>query len=300
MTYKHISEIAQEALKERLSILNGEITHISTGFSTLNSIVYGYGKGDLITIAARPSMGKSAFMLSSALNISKTGIPVGIFTLEMSSVSMALRAVSGIADIPMQSLMRMDNDFFNVKMTDGFSALSQLPIYIDDLPGLNLEKLKENISSMIATHYVGCIFIDYLQLIEERSTRSREQEISRISRGLKKLAREFATPIVSLAQLNRDVDKREGKMPMVADLRESGGIENDSDVILLIHNRNKCGYDTYDDGMRTIGTAEVIVGKQRNGETGTVRLGFEGKYTRFFDLPYKELEDFKPEFDEVF
>lgn len=290
MSYRHISEVAEEALNERMSVLNGEITHISTGFPTLNSIVYGYGKGDLITIAARPSMGKSAFMLSSALNIAKTHIPVGIFTLEMSSVSMALRAVSATSLIPMASLMRMDNEYDNIRMPDGFAELATLPIYLDDIPGLNLEIFEEKFTSMITEHQIGCAFIDYLQLIEERSTRSREQEISRISRGLKKLARKYGTPIVSLAQLNREVDKRADQMPMKADLRESGGIENDSDVILLIHNRYNCGIEVYDDGTKTQGTAEIIVAKQRNGETGTVRLGFDGKYTRFHELEYPELK----------
>jgi replicative DNA helicase len=287
--YKHISEIAQEAYSERMAILNGEVTHISTGFPTLNSLVYGWGKGDMIVIAARPSMGKSAFMLSSALNIAAMQIPVGIFSLEMSSVSMALRAVSATSLIPMSSLMRMNNELDNLRMPDSFAEIASLPIFMDDIPGLNLALFEEKFASMVSEHNIGCVFIDYLQLIDERSTRSREQEIGKISRKLKQLAKLHQTPIVSLAQLNRDVDKRPDKKPMIADLRESGSIEQDSDVVLLIYNPYKYGIETYEDGVVTEGTAEIIVAKQRNGETGAVRLGFDGKHTRFHELPYKEL-----------
>jgi replicative DNA helicase len=296
--FRHISEVAAAAYNERMAIANGEITFISTGFRSLNDIVYGYGKGDLIIIAARPSMGKSAFALSSAVNIAQTQIPVGIFSLEMSAEQLALRAVSLTADIPMSSLMRMNVDADNIRIPDGFAGISELPIYLDDMPGLSLANFEEKISSMISTYGVSIAFIDYLQLIDERSTRSREQEIGKISRSLKKLAKTYQIPVVALAQLNRDVDKRPDKKPMLADLRESGSIEQDADVVLLLYNPNKYGIETYPDGKPTVGTMEIIIDKQRNGETGSRRFGFEGMYTKVYELGYEEFR--KPLIGEVF
>jgi len=296
--YRHISEVASSAYKERMQVAAGEIHYISTGFRALDEIIYGYGKSSMIIIAARPSMGKSAFALTSAISVAKSGIPVGIFSLEMSSEQLALRGVSLTHDIPMHNLMRMDSEVQNSRMLPAFMDIAELPIFLDDTPGLNMAGFEEKFSDMISSHEVGIAFIDYMQLLDERSTRSREQEISKISRMCKRIAKNYSVPVVALAQLNREVDKRPDKKPMLADLRESGSLEQDADIVLLIYNPAKCGIETYEDGRGTQGTAEIIVAKHRHGDLGTARLGFDGQYTKFYDLGYRELVS--PAYEDAF
>ncbi len=260
------------------------VTGVPTGYRGLDEKTSGLQPGDLVVIAGRPSMGKTALALNIAHNASaQTGIPVGIFSLEMSKEQLSLRMLSAEARID-SSRMRggflSESDLARINRAAG--SLYDLPIYIDDSPAISGLEIRAKARRMKMEKGLGLIIVDYLQLMRGRaSAERRELEISEISRSLKALAKELTIPVVALSQLNRKVEERSNKRPLLSDLRESGAIEQDADVIVFIY-RDEVYNKDEDNPNR--GTAEVIVAKQRNGPTGMMKLTFLEYCTRFEDL----------------
>lgn len=273
-----------EKLYERKELITG----VPTGFEKIDDLTSGLQKADLIIVAGRPSMGKTAFALNVAQNAAtETGIPVAIFSLEMSKEQLALRMLSSEARVDSQRLRKGflgETDW--PKLTTAAGRLSEAPLFIDDTPAITVLEMKAKARRLKAESDLGLIILDYLQLMRSGSFKeSREQEISEISRSLKALAKELSVPIVALSQLNRKVEDRTNRRPQMADLRESGAIEQDADVIAFIY-RDEV-YNKSDDNPEK-GIAEVIIGKQRNGPTGTVKLAFLEKFTCFENLARAE------------
>ncbi|KQC08883.1 MAG: replicative DNA helicase [Smithella sp. SDB] len=260
------------------------ITGVPTGFEKIDDLTAGLQKSELIIIAGRPSMGKTAFALNIALNAAmKEQIPVAVFSLEMSKEQLAFRLLSSEAKVDAQRLRKGflgETDW--PKLTTAAGRLSDAPLFIDDTPAITVLEMKAKSRRLKADTGLGLIVVDYIQLMRSGSYReSREQEISEISRSLKALAKELKVPVVALSQLNRKVEDRTNRRPQMADLRESGAIEQDADVIAFIY-RDEV-YDRSDDNINK-GIAEIIVAKQRNGPTDTVKLAFVDKYTSFENL----------------
>ena len=259
------------------------VTGVPTGFSSLDQKTSGLQPGDLVIIAGRPSMGKTALALNIAQNASiQTGMPIGIFSLEMSKEQLSLRMLSSEARID-SSRMRggylSESDLARINRAAG--ALYDLPLYIDDSPAISALEIRAKARRMMMEKGLGLIIIDYLQLMRGRaSAERRDLEISEISRSLKALAKEINVPVVALSQLNRKVEDRSNKRPVLSDLRESGAIEQDADVIMFIY-RDEVYNKKEGEPDRT---AEINVAKQRNGPTGTVKLAFLEYCTRFEDL----------------
>jgi replicative DNA helicase len=289
-------------LKSALAIIEqrfkrkGTVSGVPTGFKRLDEITYGLQPGDLIIIAGRPSMGKTAFALNIAANASlQYGVTVAIFSLEMSKEQLGMRLLSSEASISGSKLrsgfLSQNQDW--PALTQAADRLFAAPIYIDDTPALSVLDLRSKARRLKSDHNLGLILVDYLQLMRGRrdSFDSREQEISDISRSLKALAKELSVPVVALSQLNRKVEERPGdKRPMLSDLRESGAIEQDADVIAFIYRKKV--YKKKDDPEEPgDNEAEIIIGKQRNGPTGTVRLAFLDDLTKFGDLGYDDAQD---------
>ncbi len=269
----------------------GQVSGVPTGFKKLDQLTTGLQNGDLIIIAGRPSMGKTAFALNIAANAAlDAGVVVAIFSLEMSKEQLGMRLLSSEARVSGSKIrsgfLSHNQDF--PALTQAADRLHTAPIYIDDTPALSVLDLRAKARRLKLEHGLGLILVDYLQLMRGRGgTESREQEISNISRSLKALAKELSVPVVALSQLNRKVEERPGgdKRPMLSDLRESGAIEQDADVIAFIYRKKV--YKKRDDPEEDDDhVAEVIIGKQRNGPTGTVRLAFLDDLTRFEDLAY--------------
>jgi len=269
-----------EKLYERKTLVTG----VPTGFEKLDDLTSGLQKSDLIIIAGRPSMGKTAF----ALNIARyaaldEAVPVAIFSLEMSKEQLAIRMLSSEAKVDSQKIRRgFLGEMDWPKLIDAANKLSESAIVVDDTPAITVLEMKAKARRLTAEVGLGLIIIDYLQLMRGSAFKdSREQEISEISRSLKALAKELNVPVIALSQLNRQVETRPNKRPQMADLRESGAIEQDADVIAFIY-RDEV-YNKSEDNPEK-GMAEVIIGKQRNGPTGTVKLAFLEKYTSFENL----------------
>jgi replicative DNA helicase len=264
----------------------GRITGVPSGFKDLDNITAGFQKGDLIIIAARPSMGKTALALNIAYNAAyHSQVPVSVFSLEMSKEQLVRRLLSSEGRVDASNLRRafLSNlEWANLQTAAGY--LLDCPMYIDDTPAATVLDIRAKARRLKADGKLGLVIIDYLQLMRGRADiSSREQEISEISRSLKALAKELSVPVIALSQLNRRVEERPNKHPQLADLRESGAIEQDADVIIFIYRDEVYREDSPDQG-----TAEIIVGKQRNGPTGKVKLHFEKKFTRFDDLAPEE------------
>jgi replicative DNA helicase len=264
----------------------GRITGVASGFTDLDNKTAGFQKGDLIIIAARPSMGKTALALNIAYHAAyQSQVPVAFFSLEMSKEQLVRRLLSSVGEVDASNLRRafLSNlEWVNLQTAAGY--LLDCPIFIDDTPGATVLDIRAKARRLKAEGKLGLVFIDYLQLMRGRSDApSREQEISEISRSLKALAKELNVPVIALSQLNRRVEERPNKRPQLADLRESGAIEQDADVIIFIYRDEVYREDSPDKG-----TAEVIVGKQRNGPTGKLKLSFRDKYTRFDNLAREE------------
>ena len=259
------------------------VTGVPTGFSRLDQTTSGLQPGDLVIIAGRPSMGKTALALNIAQNASiQTGMPIGIFSLEMSKEQLSLRMLSSEARVN-SSHMRggylSESDLARINRAAG--ALYDLSIYIDDSPAISALEIRAKARRMMMEKGLGLIIVDYLQLMRGRaSAERRDLEISEISRSLKALAKEINVPVVALSQLNRKVEDRSNKRPVLSDLRESGAIEQDADVIMFIY-RDEVYNKKEGEPDRT---AEINVAKQRNGPTGTVKLAFLEYCTRFEDL----------------
>ncbi len=281
-----IREIIKDSFKtiERLYAKKELITGVATGFDKLDDLTSGLQKSDLIIIAGRPSMGKTAFALNIAQHAAlETDVPVAVFSLEMSREQLATRMLASEARVDSQRLRKGflgETDW--PKLTTAAGRLSDAPIYIDDTPAITAIEMKAKSRRLKAEAGLGLIILDYLQLMRGSSYKdSREQEISEISRSLKGLAKELHLPVIALSQLNRKVEDRTNRRPQMADLRESGAIEQDADVIAFIY-RDEV-YNKSEDNPEK-GIAEIIIGKQRNGPTGTIKLAFQEKYTRFENL----------------
>ncbi|MDQ3950138.1 MAG: replicative DNA helicase [Gemmatimonadota bacterium] len=263
------------------------VTGVPTGFADLDDLTSGFQPADLVVIASRPSMGKTALTLNIAQHASiEAQVPVAFFSLEMSKESLVQRMLTSEARVDAQRLrkgMLRDDDFPRLARAAGI--LSSAPVYIDDTPGITMLEMRSKARRLKAEADLGMIVVDYLQLMQgPADSESRQQEVSMISRGLKSLAKELSVPVVALSQLSRAPEQRAGEdkgRPQLSDLRESGAIEQDSDVILFIY-RPEVYFGPVDkDGNSLEGRAEIIVGKQRNGPIGSVNLFFHKQYTRF-------------------
>jgi replicative DNA helicase len=257
----------------------GRITGVPSGFPDLDQLTAGFQPGDLIIVAARPSMGKTALALNMAFNAAYTSrVPVGFFSLEMSKEQLVRRLLSTVGEIDASHLRRafLTNEEWQ-KLQEAASFLLECPIYIDDTPAASVLEVRSKARRLRAEDKLGLVIVDYLQLMKGGpNANSREQEISEISRSLKALAKELGVPVVALSQLSRKVEDRKPKIPELADLRESGAIEQDADVILFIYRD-----EVYQENSPEKGQARILLKKQRNGPTGEFRLAFRGLYTRF-------------------
>jgi replicative DNA helicase len=257
----------------------GRITGIPSGFPDLDSLTAGFQQGDLIILAARPSMGKTALALNIAFNAAyEARVPVAFFSLEMSKEQLVRRLLSTVGEIDASHLRRafLTNDEWR-KLQEAASFLMECPVYIDDAPAAAVLEVRSKTRRLKAEGKLGLIIVDYLQLMRSTShPNSREQEISEISRSLKALAKELNVPVIALSQLSRKVEDRKPKIPELADLRESGAIEQDADVILFIYRD-----EVYNENSPEKGQARILLKKQRNGPTGEFRLAFRGLYTKF-------------------
>ncbi len=282
-----LKEIIKDSFRtiEKLYEKKELITGVATGFEKLDEFTAGLQKSDLIVIAGRPSMGKTAFALNIAQYAAvQERVPVAIFSLEMSKEQLSLRMLSSEARVDSQRLRKGflgETDW--PKLTTAAGSLSDALIFIDDTPAITALEMKAKARRLKAEHGLGLIILDYLQLMKgsDYGRDNREQEISEISRSLKALAKELSIPVVALSQLNRKVEDRTNRRPQMADLRESGAIEQDADVIVFLY-RDEVYNKSEDNPER--GIAEVIIGKQRNGPVGTVKVAFLERYTRFENL----------------
>ncbi len=266
---------------------DGALTGVSSGFIDLDNLTAGFQASDLIVIAARPSMGKTALALNIAFNAAyKAGKPVGFFSLEMSKEQLVRRLLSSVGQVDASQIRRasfLSSDEWR-KLQEAAGELLDCPLYVDDSPAATVLEIRAKSRRLRAEGKLELAIIDYLQLMRGRGeARSREQEISEISRSLKALAKELNIPVIALSQLSREPEKRERKRPQLADLRESGAIEQDADVVIFIYRD-----EMYNPNSADKGVAEVIVAKQRNGPTDTLKLSFRTKFTRFDNLAQKE------------
>jgi len=251
----------------------------------------GLQRGEMLILAARPSMGKTAFALNIAEQMAVADHPVAIFSLEMGKQQLVQRMLCARGRIDSQRMRRntlREEDY--QRLMTACNDLSEAPIYIDDTPGLNLLQLRSKARRMKDKHDIGAIVIDYLQLMSAGGrVESRQLEVSEISRGVKAMAREIDVPVLCLSQLNRAAEQREGHRPRMSDLRESGSIEQDADVVMMLHREeyyHKAEPEWAEQNPDKAGVAEVIIAKQRNGPTGVVTLGWNAQSTRFQDLSY--------------
>ncbi|QRF24815.1 replicative DNA helicase [Alicyclobacillus sp. TC] len=283
--FTHISDVLQSTFDriEQLYASEGQLTGIPTGYSELDRMTSGFQKSDLIIVAARPSVGKTAFALNIAQNVAvRAGLPVAIFSLEMSKDQLVQRMLCAEAYIDGHKLRNgtLDDEDWP-KLSMGVSTLSNSPLYIDDSPGITVPEMRSKLRRLKLEKGLGFVVIDYLQLIQGRraSGENRQQEISEISRSLKGLARELEVPVVALAQLSRSVEQRQDKRPMLSDIRESGSIEQDADIVAFLYRD-----DYYDPESEKKNIIEIIIAKQRNGPTGKVELVFLKNYNKFVNL----------------
>jgi replicative DNA helicase len=261
---------------------------VPSGFTALDRITYGWQKTDLIIIAARPSMGKTAFVLSMARNMAVDhNRPVAVFSLEMSGLQLVNRLIGSETELGSQKLKsgRLE-DWEWAVLHNKIGRLSNSPFFIDDTPALSIFELRAKCRRLKMQHDIQCVVVDYLQLmttgIDNRG--SREQEVSNISRSLKAIAKELNIPIIALSQLNRSVESREGKRPQLSDLRESGAIEQDADIVIFIHRPEYYGITEDENQNPTKGVAEIIIAKHRNGATGEIHLTFRRELAKFTDM----------------
>ncbi|MDR1646580.1 MAG: replicative DNA helicase [Zoogloeaceae bacterium] len=285
--FVHINPLLTQVV-ERVQELHdrenpSDITGISSGFYDLDQKTSGLQPGDLIIVAGRPSMGKTAFALNIAENIAtQSGLPVGVFSMEMGGTQLAMRMLTSIGKLDSQRVRtgQLSDEEWD-RLSFALGQLHEAPIYIDETGGLTPVDLRARARRLVRQcGTLGLIVIDYIQLMgSTRQNENRATEVSEISRSIKALAKELKVPIIAISQLSRKVEERADKRPMMSDLRESGAIEQDADVIMMLYRDEYYHPDSKDKGK-----AEVIIGKQRNGPTGTVHLAFLGQYTRFENL----------------
>jgi replicative DNA helicase len=290
--YESTGALAGRMLKqiEELKDKKDGLTGVPTGFTNLDRLTSGWQPSDLIIVAARPAMGKTGFVLSMARNIALDfKKAVAVFSLEMANLQLVLRLVSMEAEISGSQLRngQMSEDEWK-RLHKAVERISEAPIYIDDTAGINIFELRAKARRMKLQHDIQLIIIDYLQLMsggQDGQRGNREQEISSISRALKALAKELNVPVIALSQLSRAVEIRGGsKKPQLSDLRESGAIEQDADIVSFIYRPEYYGIQEDEQGVNLKGVAEIIVAKHRNGAVDTVKLRFTDKYARFSDL----------------
>ncbi len=289
-SYSGMKKLTKDAIEKIFSMASKEndgITGVPTGFTQLDQLLSGLQPSDLVIVAARPSMGKTAFALSIAREASRKGKSVGVFSLEMSAQQLVLRLISADAQIGLQSLRsgRLSQSEMHGLVTR-IDDLMNANIYIDDSAGLSPVEFRAKCRRMKIEHKIDLVIVDYLQLMHAPRAESREREISMISHALKAVAKELQVPVMALSQLNRTLESRADKRPMLSDLRESGSIEQDADVVMFIHRPEYYKIATFEDGRSTENVAEVIVGKQRNGPTGDVRLFYQKELAAFHDMTY--------------
>nr|WP_287887509.1 replicative DNA helicase [Prevotella sp.] len=282
---KNAVEILQRAASNK-----GGLTGIPTGYVGMDEITSGWQASDLVIIAGRPAMGKTSFALSIAKNVAVDyGVPIGFFSLEMNNVQLVNRLISNVCEVSGRKILNGQLDPSDWERLDKrIGRLTNAPIYVDDTPGLSVFELRTKARRLVREKGVKIIMIDYLQLMNANGMKfgSRQEEVSTISRSLKGLAKELNIPVLALSQLSRNVENREGlegKRPQLSDLRESGAIEQDADMVLFVHRPEY--YHIYQDekGNDLHGMAQIIIAKHRKGSTGDVLLNFRGEFTRFQD-----------------
>ena len=282
--YHSLSEIMPAALDEIESIgsRGGVMTGVPTGFADLDALTNGLHPGQMVVIAARPAVGKSALALDFARSATiRHGLPTVLFSLEMGRNEITMRLLAAEAKVPM-NLMRTgqlsDDDWG--RLAKRMSEVVDAPLFIDDSPNMSLMEIRAKCRRLKQRHDLKMVIIDYLQLMSSpKRVESRQQEVSEMSRSLKLLAKELEVPVIALSQLNRGPEQRQDKKPMMSDLRESGSIEQDADVVILLHRE-----DAYEKESPRAGEADLIVAKHRNGPTATVTVAFQGHYSRFVDM----------------
>ncbi len=287
--YDNMRNLMARAIQE-LQVLKEHkdgLTGVPSGFTELDRMTSGWQRSDLVIIAARPGMGKTAFVVSALRNAAVDfKIPVAIFSLEMASIQLVNRMISAEAELESEKIKKgnlAEHEW--AQLVHKTSRLSSAPIFIDDTPALSILELRAKCRRLKAEHGIQIIVIDYLQLMRGEQGGNREQEIASISRSLKGIAKELNVPVIALSQLSRSVETRGGdKKPQLSDLRESGSIEQDADIVMFLYRPEYYKITVDEDGMPTQGTGEVIIAKHRNGSTGNVKLKFIGKYTKFADL----------------
>ena len=295
--YQNMSDIVASAINEieEARKIEGGITGIPTGLVDLDEITAGFHPGTLIILAARPAMGKTALAITMMRNMAiDYKRPVAFFSLEMPATELGMRLISSESEIEASKLKKGDiSDTLKNLITEKTQSLNTAPIFIDDTPQLSIFELRAKCRRLKQRFEIQAVFIDYLQLMRSESDNrntNREQEISTISRQLKALSKELKIPIISLAQLSRAVETRGGsKEPMLSDLRESGAIEQDADMVMFIFRPEYYNIPTYEDGSSTMGMADLIIAKHRSGSTGRVRLKFTPQYAKF-ENPMKTMQ----------
>ena len=292
--YKKVQNLMKEAIDELETKKEKKdgITGVPSGFIDLDTITSGWQASDLVIVAGRPSMGKTAFVLSLIRNASiDHNLPMGIFSLEMSSLQLVNRLISSEAELDSDKIRKGNlKDYEWQQLLHKTDLLQKAPIFIDDTPALSILELRAKARRLKSQHDIQCIIVDYLQLMTSeygKTSGNREQEIASISRSLKAVAKELNIPVIALSQLSRAVETRGGdKRPVLSDLRESGSIEQDADMVMFIYRAEKYDITEDEDGESTIGVAELLLRKNRNGPTGKVKLKFVERFAKFVDKNY--------------
>ncbi|HEY5790112.1 MAG TPA: replicative DNA helicase [Gammaproteobacteria bacterium] len=294
--FRHIKDLLPEAIDRIETLYQQEtpITGVSTGFTDFDERTSGLQQGDLVIVAGRPSMGKTTYAMNIAEHVAIKGErPVAVFSMEMPSEQLVLRMMSSLGHIDQHKVRtgRLADDDWP-RLTSAISLLNEAALFIDDSPALTPMEIRARARRLIREHgQLGLIVIDYLQLMQASgSAENRTNEISEISRGLKALAKELKVPVLALSQLNRNLEQRTDKRPVLSDLRESGSIEQDADLVVFIYRDEVYREDSPDKGM-----AEIIIAKQRNGPIGKVKLTFLGQYTRFENFAHDTYFDHRGE-----
>lgn len=288
--FKHVKDVLVETFDniEQLQSQKGDVTGIPTGFRDLDNITAGFQRNDLIIVAARPSVGKTAFALNVAQSVAvQARENVAIFSLEMGAEQLVMRMLCAEGNIDAQVLRTgaLTTEDWG-KLTMAMGSLSNSGIFIDDTPGVRINEIRAKCRRLAQEHGLGMILIDYLQLIQGsgKPGENRQQEVSEISRSLKHLARELKVPVIALSQLSRGVEQRQDKRPMMSDLRESGSIEQDADIVAFLYRD-----DYYDKESESKNMIEIIIAKQRNGPTGTVTLAFKKEFNKFINVDWSQM-----------
>lgn len=287
--FQHVKDVLVDTFDniEKLQSREGDVTGIPTGFRDLDHITAGFQRNDLIIVAARPSVGKTAFALNVAQSVAvQARENVAIFSLEMGAEQLVMRMLCAEGNIDAQVLRTgaLTTEDWG-KLTMAMGSLSNSGIFIDDTPGVRINEIRAKCRRLAKEHGLGMILIDYLQLIQGsgKPGENRQQEVSEISRSLKGLARELKVPVIALSQLSRGVEQRQDKRPMMSDLRESGSIEQDADIVAFLYRD-----DYYDKESESKNMIEIIIAKQRNGPTGTVTLAFRKEFNKFINVDWSQ------------